>query len=257
MPVRHSEAIVLRTYRVGEADKMVVFLTRQHGKIRGRAKGARRPRSKFGGSLEIGTEIELTFFEKESREMVSIDHCDIIRSGFSYSGDPLLACTLAYFADLVDSFAPDREPNVKLYRLMNAAAASLTSGADPTRLARYFEAWVLRLGGFYPTGKTCSVCGAKLIQDGAHYVLDEHQLQCARCGRRARNGVSLSLASLRYLEQIWHRPPGELPAPPAQEAEQVLDELAKLNRRLICQQLDREPNSLPILEDMLRLEKRS
>lgn len=256
MPVRHSEAIVLRTYRVGEADKLVVFLTRQHGKIQGRAKGARRPRSKFGGSLEIGTEIELTFFEKESREVVSVDRCDIISSGFSHAGDPLHACTLAYFADLVDSFAPDREPNAKLYRLMKAAAASLTSGTDPTGLARYFEAWVLRLGGFYPTGQTCSACGTKLIQDGAHYVIDEHQLRCTRCGRGARNGVPLSPGSLRYLEQIWHRAPGELHAPPAQEAEQVLDEISKLNRRLIGQQLDREPNSLQVLDDMLRLEKR-
>ena len=254
MPVRHSEAIVLRTYRVGEADKLVVFLTRQHGKIQGRAKGARRPRSKFGGSLEIGTEIELTFFEKESREMVSVDHCDIIHSGFSHAGDPFHACTLAYFADLVDSFAPDREPNAKLYRLMKAAAASLTTGVDPTGLARYFEAWVLRLGGFYPTGQTCSACGKNLIQDGAHYVIDEHQLRCTRCGQKARNGVPLSPAALRYLAQIWRRSPGELPAP---EGQQALDEVAKLNRRLIGHQLDREPNSLQVLDDMLRLEKRT
>jgi DNA repair protein RecO (recombination protein O) len=66
MPIRHSEAIVLRTYRVGEADKVVVFLTREHGKIQGLAKGARRPRSRFGGSLEIGTELELTFFERRA-----------------------------------------------------------------------------------------------------------------------------------------------------------------------------------------------
>jgi DNA repair protein RecO (recombination protein O) len=253
MPIRHAEAIVLRTYRVGEADKIVVFLTRQHGKIQGLAKGARRPRSKFGGSLEIGTEIELTFFEKESRELVSVDRCDIIRSGFSSSGDPILACTLAYFADLVDCFAPDREPNAKLYRLMRASVASLTGGGEPTRLTRYFEAWVLRLGGFYPTGETCSACGAKLVGEGAHYLLEEHQLCCSRCARRARNGVSLSPASLRYLEQIWHRAPGELPAP---EREQVLVELAELHRRLVGQQLDKEPNSLQILEDLIRLEKK-
>ena len=118
MPIRHTDAIVLRTYRIGEADKVVVFLTRDVGKIQGLAKGARRPRSRFGGSLEIGTELELTFFEKESRDLVSVDRCDIIRSGFPSSGDPILACTLAYFADLVDSFAPEREPNVKLYRLL-------------------------------------------------------------------------------------------------------------------------------------------
>jgi len=256
MPIRHSEAIVLRTYRVGEADKMVVFLTREHGKIQGLAKGARRPRSRFGGSLEIGTEVDLTFFEKESRELVSVDRCDIIRSGFSSSGDPFLACTLAYFADLVDSFAPEREPNAKLYRLLRACANSLIGGSEPTRLTRYFEAWVLRLGGFYPTAENCSSCGEALDRQGAHYVIEEQRLRCARCAQKVKtvsSGLSLGPATIRYLKQIWQRPPNEIPAP---ETGNVLAELAQLHRRLIAQQLDKEPVSLQVLDDLIRLEKK-
>jgi DNA repair protein RecO (recombination protein O) len=260
MPIRHSEAIVLRTYRVGEADKVVVFLTREHGKIQGLAKGARRPRSRFGGSLEIGTELDLTFFEKESRELVSVDRCDIIRSGFPSSGDPFLACTLAYFADLVDSFAPEREPNEKLYRLLRACANALIGGGEPTRLTRYFEAWVLRLGGFYPTSESCSTCGETLDRQGAHYVIEEQRLRCARCAqqaktaRKASDGLSLAPATLRYLKQVWQRPPDELPAP---ETPGVLVELALLHRRLVAQQLDKELPSLQILDDLIRLENRT
>ena len=66
MPLRHCEAIVLRTYRVGEADKVVVFLTRELGKLRGFAKGARRPRSRFGASLEVGTEVALDVLREGS-----------------------------------------------------------------------------------------------------------------------------------------------------------------------------------------------
>ena len=253
MPIRHTEAIVLRTYRVGEADKVVVFLTRQHGKLQGLAKAARRPRSRFGGSLEIGTELELTFFEKESRELVSVDRCDIIRSGFPSSGDPILACTLAYFAELVDSFAPEREPNAKLYRLLRACAASLAGGSEPSRVMRYFEAWVLRLGGFYPTSDRCATCGEVLERQGAHYSLEEHRLRCARCARNASDGVSMSAATLRYLKQIWQKPPDELDAP---EGKSVPVELTRLHRRLIAQQLDKEPVSLQVLDDLMRLEKK-
>ena len=251
MPIRHTEAIVLRTHRIGEADKVAVFLTRQLGKIQGLAKGARRPRSRFGGSLEMGTELELTFFEKESRELVSVDRCDIIRSGFSTSRDPILACTLAYFADLVDSFAPDREPNAKLYRLMRASVASL-GGGEPAPLTRYFEAWVLRLGGFYPTKETCSACDEQLASRGAHYVFSEHRLRCTRCARGDSNGVSLSPAALRYLGHIWHQPPGELLPP---DDKSVLVELAGLHRKLIAEQLDKELSSLQVLEDLIRLER--
>lgn len=252
MPIRHTPAIVLRTHRVGEADKVVVFLTEKLGKLQGLAKGARRPRSRFGGSLEIGTELELTLFEKESRELVSVDRCDIIRSGFQSSGDPILACTLAYFAELVDSFAPERDPNAKLYRLLRACANLLTGGGEPSRVARYFEAWVLRLGGLYPIAERCSACGEALDRQGAHYVVDEHRLRCARCARNATDGLSMSPATLRHLKEIWQKPPDKLDDPP----HGVSVELARLHRRLIAQQLDKDLSSAQVLDDLMRLEKK-
>lgn len=250
MPVRHCEAVVLRTYRVGEADKVVVFLTRELGKLRGMAKGARRPKSRFGGSLEVGTEVELTFFEKEAQELVSVDRCDIVRSDFSSLGDPLLACTLAYFADLVDQFAPEREANPKLYRLMNAAVGALAVGSDPEKTARYFEAWLLRLAGFYPRKRTCSGCGGRLAEEGARYFPVEHQLSCRRC---ASGGISISAETMGFLESIWREPPHSIPEPGGKH---VLGELAVLHQKLIQEQIDKELSSYQILQDMVRLERK-
>lgn len=251
MPLRHSEAIVLRTYRVGEADKIVVFLTRELGKLRGMAKGARRPRSKFGGSLEVGTEVALTFFEKETQELVSVDRSDIVRSCFSRLGDPVLACTLAYFTELVDAFAPEREPNANLYRLVNAAVTSLIGGDEPERTTRYFEAWLLRLGGFYPRRRNCAACGVLLTRSGARYVTEEHHLACPRCLRR---GVSLSPETLDYLQRIWREPPQSFPAPTAGH---VLGELGVLHHRLIGEQIEKELASHQVLRDLVRLEGQS
>lgn len=251
MPVRHCEAFVLRTYRVGEADKIVVFLTRELGKVRGFAKGARRPRSRFGASLEVGTEVALTFFEKEVQELVSVDRCDIVRSDFLRLGDPLVACTLAYFTDLVDAFAPEREPNQKLYRLVKAAMASLVGGGEPEQTARYFEAWLLRLGGFYPRRKTCASCGARLALKGARYQVEEHRLVCRRCSRD--RGVVLSSETLEFLQRVWQQAPQSLPQPVQKH---VLGELEVLHQKLITQQIEKELRSHQVLQDLVRIERK-
>ena len=235
---------------MGEADKIVVFLSRELGKLRGFAKGARRPRSRFGASLEVGTEVALTFFEKEVQELVSVDRCDIVRSDFLRLGDPIVTCTLAYFTDLVDAFAPEREPNAKLYRLVKAAMASLVDGAEPEQTARYFEAWLLRLGGFYPRRKSCASCGAELAVRGARYKVEEYRLVCGRCSEA---GVILSPATLEFLQRVWSEPPQSIP-PPVRR--QVLGELSVLHQKLIAQQIEKELGSYQVLQDLMRLERK-
>jgi len=250
MPLYHCEAIVLRTYRVGEADKVVVFLTRDMGKVRGMAKGARRPKSRFGAGLEVGTEIALTFFEKEGRELVSVDRCDIIRSDFTSLGDPLLACTLAYFVDLADAFAPEREPNGKLYRLLSAATTALASGVNPEHVTRYFEAWLLRLSGLYPRRVSCVACGGELSRVGARYQVEQHRLVCRRC---SEHGVALSPETLEYLQIVWRETPQSLPGP---RGRQVMGELTILHQKLIGQQIEKELSSQQVLRDLVRLERK-
>jgi DNA repair protein RecO (recombination protein O) len=245
MPLHRTEAIVLRSYRVGEADKVVVFLTRDQGKIRGLARGARRPRSRFGGSLEIGSEVELTYFEKESAELVSVDRCDIIRSAFSCSGDPLLACTLGYFAELTDAFAQEKEPNEKLYRLVRAALGALGE-ADPEKTTRYFEAWLLRLCGYYPRGEGCASCGRELVGRGALFRVEDREMRCPAC---ASAGIALSRETLGYLREIWRRSPQELPSPASPA---VLEELRQLHRKIVQHELDKELRSQSVLDELLR-----
>ena len=82
MPLYTADALVLRTYKLGETDRIVVFLTRDRGKKRGVAKGARRPRSRFVGSLEPLTEVRVAYFEKERRELVGLNYAEM-RRGFA------------------------------------------------------------------------------------------------------------------------------------------------------------------------------
>src|ERR1044072_3414061 len=106
MALFESEALILRTYNLAEADKIVVCLSRSAGLIRGVAKGCRKLRNRFGASLEPFTFVNLTYYEKENQELVSIRQTEILKSNFNLSSDPSILTALAYLGDLLIEFSP-------------------------------------------------------------------------------------------------------------------------------------------------------
>lgn len=148
MPLHTADALILRTYKLAEVDRIVVFLTRDRGKKRGVAKGARRPRSRFTGALEPLTEVKVAYFEKEGRELVGINYAETVRSPLNLGGSALEH--VGYFAELLDEWAQDADADERLYRLGTSMLDALTGGAPVAPLARYFECWLLRLQGLYP-----------------------------------------------------------------------------------------------------------
>jgi DNA repair protein RecO (recombination protein O) len=149
MPLYTADALVLRTYKLAEADRIVVFLTRDRGKKRGVAAHARRPRSRFNGALEPLTEVRVAYFEKERRELVNLNYAETIRSPLASANPESLAYT-HYFAELIDAWAADADADERLFRLGCAVLDALAVGTPPDALARYFECWLLRLQGVYP-----------------------------------------------------------------------------------------------------------
>lgn len=158
MPLHTAEALILRTYKLGEADRIVVFLTKDRGKKRGVAKGARRQRSRFTGALEPLTEVRVAYFESERRELVGLNYAETVRSPLSLvaSATPALAgryMLVEYVAELLDEWAQDSDADDRLYRLGASMLDALTTGAPAEPLARYFEYWLLRLQGVYPEAR--------------------------------------------------------------------------------------------------------
>ena len=127
VPLYSADALVLRTYKLGEADRIVVFLTRDRGKKRGVAQSARRPRSRFTGALEPLTEVRVAYFEKEQRELVSLNYAEPVRSPLSTPNPDALGYS-AYFAELIDAGAADADPDERLYRLGVATLEAVTAG---------------------------------------------------------------------------------------------------------------------------------
>jgi DNA repair protein RecO (recombination protein O) len=150
MPLYTADALILRTYRLGESDRIVVFLTRDRGKKRGVAKNARQSRRRFGGALEPMTCGRVGYFERERRELVSLNFVEPIRSPLSALDGEALGY-VGYFAELIDEWAQEADPNETLYRLGASMVDAIAVGVPIEALARYFEFWLLRLQGVYET----------------------------------------------------------------------------------------------------------
>jgi len=148
MPHYTTDALILRTYKLGESDRIVVFLTRDRGKKRGVAKNARQSRRRFGGALEPMTYGTVGYVERERRELVRLEYVEPRRSPLSaVDGDAL--GYVSYFAELIDEWAQEADPNETLYRLGASMVDAIAEGVPIEPLARYFEYWLLRLQGVY------------------------------------------------------------------------------------------------------------
>lgn len=245
MPVFSSEALILRTYKLGEADRIVVFLTRDRGKKRGVAKGARRTRSRFVGALEPLTRVHLAYFEREHHELVSLNYVETERSPLAVS-DAFALGHASYFAELIDEWAPEADPNEKLYRLGAAVVDALAASVPIEPLARYFELWLLRLQGVYPSIVACHACG-RALTGGAALPPRERAFVCDACSGAA-GGRILSAAALAFLRHAGRCVPEavatlDLPRGAARELEEV-------HRALITMHLEKELKSARVLREM-------
>ena len=152
MPARASEAIILRSYPLREADLIISFLTRDQGKLRGVARRARRPRNRFGSGLERLSYVNVFYFQRENRELVTLDSCELIRSRFDLAGDYQAAAALDYFAEVSEQLLPPAEPNERFFRLLLAVADHLSDRGSSGLWAAvtYFTLWAVRLSGILP-----------------------------------------------------------------------------------------------------------
>ncbi len=148
MPLHTTDALILRTYQLGESDRIVVFLTRDRGKKRGVAKNARQSRRRFGGGLEPLTYGRVEYVERERRELVHLHFIEPVRSPMAAADGGSLGYA-EYFAELIDEWAPEADPNETLFRLGASMVDAIAAGVAIEPLARYFEFWLLRLQGVY------------------------------------------------------------------------------------------------------------
>ncbi len=200
MGLIETESLVIKSYNLAEADRIVVLLTHDHGVVRGVAKGAKRLNSKFGSGLEPFSVVQATYFQKDAVELVSIQKVDLIRSNFDAAGNPDFLQKFSYLGDLLVTMSPPHDPNETLYRMVNACVE--TAVADPATLLStgvYFELWILRLAGYMPDWTKCDGCGQAFDDAEDTNVQANYHLMCLSCRRgsapRPFGGVSRAIAA--------------------------------------------------------------
>jgi DNA repair protein RecO (recombination protein O) len=190
MPLKESEAIILRTFPLGEGDRLVSFLDRQAGKLRGVARGARMPKSRFGSTLELLSYIRIWYFERENRELVRINQCELIESFLDVQKDYQAGVYLALMSEITEAVLGEREAADPQFRLLLLAARAVrTNGPSPAVLA-YFSLWTVRLGGWLGSLEQCSRCGKAFGKEAAYTSPGTSGLYCEECREDWANPIS-------------------------------------------------------------------
>lgn len=245
------DALVLRTYRYGEADRIVVFLTEDRGKKRGVAKNATVSRRRFGGALEPFTRGRVTYVEREQRELVRLDRIEPratplqATAGRSAGDAAHVLGHAAYFAELLDQWAQEDAPNERLFRLGAAMSEAFAGGGSIEALARYFEYWLLRLEGVYPALVVCPRCGRPTLGQGAWLAMSDRVYVCLECGQgRPR----LSPEAVACVRGFARQKPADAVA--AGVPSGVLREVEHVHDRLMALHLERELRSARIVREL-------
>jgi DNA repair protein RecO (recombination protein O) len=190
MALTETESLVLKTYNLAEADRIVVLLTRDHGVIRGVAKGAKRLKSKFGSGLEPFSVVRASYFEKEGQELVSIQRVDLVQSNFAVASNPDFLQKFSYLCDLLITFSPPNDPNETLFRMVKACIE--TGAAEAGNLLStgvYFELWLLRLAGYLPDWTRCEQCKRVFDVSEAGNMRTDFHFICDPCNRSSPSRI--------------------------------------------------------------------
>jgi DNA repair protein RecO (recombination protein O) len=219
MALMESEAIVLRTYPLREADLLVTLFTRAEGKVRGVARSAKKSKRRFGGALEPLTHVRAFYDTRERQELARLDACEVLESPLASEVSYPRAVALAHVAELLDELLPDREANDAIFRLTLSVLHAL-QGPDVWMPVTYFELWLTRLVGFLPELTECIVCGRSLNGSHAYFHALADGLMCLDDKRLASSEIS---KDSRELAALMFRAPVEsfagTPWPKAQGAD--------------------------------------
>jgi DNA repair protein RecO (recombination protein O) len=223
MSVLTSEAVVLRTWPLREADLIVSFFTRDYGRMKGVAKSALKSRKRFGGALEPMTVARAWFVEKPLQELVRLDQLEIVRSPLAAPVDHVRMAVLSFYAELLDEVLPEHDPQETVFRLLVSVLEQTT--AMPSEIAEpqfsgpqlsgpptsgpwmaltYFSLWMTRLTGLLPDIAHCTACGEALHADEVWFQTYSDGLFCAV--HRGSGANALSADSWQLAQRMLRSP---------------------------------------------------
>lgn len=249
MPLHESEAIVLQRYPLGESDRLVSFLSRSMGRVRGVAAGSRKTKSRFGSSLEKLSHIRIWFFERESRDLVRISQCEMIESFLDVFRDYPSSVAFALFSEITEAVLPEREASDANFRLLLLVAQTVKHTGKSELPLAYFALWTVKLGGWLPALDRCAFCGKPLADDAPAYIAPgASATACAKCrkpGMRTLTPSALAAARRMLGERLDRLVQNDATNPISARAAR---DLSNAMLDVIEHQIDRKLKSRELLE---------
>ena len=236
MALYREVGIVLRTMRLGEADKIVTMVTQGRGKVRAVAKGVRKTKSRFGGRLEPLQHVSLQLYEGRSLDTITqVETIDYFR-GIREDLDRLTQATT--MLEVVDAVVQEGEQNPKLHQMLLGALRTLEAAPSPLVVPAFF--WkLLAHEGYRPMLDACASCGSE--DDLVAFDLTEGGVLCRSCAR----GTRLTPEALSLLRRILG---GDLVTVLAEPPTQAGYEVEHLATRALEHHLERKMRSVGILD---------
>jgi DNA repair protein RecO (recombination protein O) len=208
MPLVKATAIILKSRKWADADRIVTFYTKELGKIRGIARGARRLKSRFGSALEPFTLCHLNLFEKPGDSLFRVSHVDLVASFQPLREDLALMTSAARMVNVVAAVTPDGDPDPRIFDTLEQGLASIPRSGDPAFTALLFQIRLLGLTGFRPQTDHCAACGKTRLVGEPQFSPVAGGLVCPTCAERQRaRCVALSRGSLSFLHQAIRMTP--------------------------------------------------
>ncbi len=252
MGLFRTKAIVLRSINLSETDKLVTFMTDHYGKVKCVAKGARKIKSQFIGSLEAMSYIHLIYFGKENQNLFRLNHADIIQSFQSIRDDFHKLYMGIYFNELVDTMVPEAHREEDIYHLLLDALETLKDQSNVEPLCRMFEMRLLALSGYTPELNHCMVCKSLRGNGWVGFNFSKRGIVCGNCTNQAPPQIKFTTGTLNYLKKLLTldiKCCGRLKFPKGLD-----EEIEKVTHRLILTHVGRELKSYPFIKNMAAVE---
>lgn len=192
-----DEGIVLKTIKLGEADRIVTLYTRESGKVRAVAKGIRKTKSRFGGRLEPFTRAQLLIYR--GRNLDTITSADILTSFDGVRRDYLKLTSAAALVDIVEKITPDREAASDIYSLLCGGLGALADGGG-CAVVPGFLVKLLSISGYHPSLSVCAGCGDP--QELGAFSPAFGGVVCRSCWHQDRDAIRLSAQHIASMSSL-------------------------------------------------------
>jgi DNA repair protein RecO (recombination protein O) len=234
------EAVVLRHADWGEADRLLTLYTRERGKVRAIAKGARKIRSRKAGHLEPFTRVTLQL--ARGHDLFIVTQADTLDAYLPIHENLVKTSHAAYVVELLDRFTyEDDSENYSIFRLLTEALARLENEADPWLAIRYYEVRLLDLLGYRPHLFECANCGREIKAEDQFFSAAQGGVLCPVCGAGLPGAWSVSVEALKYLRHFQRS--DYAGAQRARPAPEIQNEVEALLQRYVTYLLERALNS--------------